>query len=86
MFRPAFNFADQPHNGALERDDFLQLRGVRKPVTVRRPCPHAALCWVWGGVASAFTITPSRAERLLIVAPVGSGFFSLSFQREKVVG
>lgn len=39
------------------------------------------------GADSSFAFrTSSIAERLLMVAPIGSGFFSLSFQRENVVG
>lgn len=47
------------------------------------PRIQAACC---GEGASASSRTAPRAERLLIVAPIGAGFFSLSFHREKVVG
>lgn len=35
---------------------------------------------------SVFLRTSSSADRLLMVAPMGSGFLSLTFQRENVVG
>lgn len=46
---------------------------------------HAARSRRGLGASAAFN-TASRAERVLIDAPIGSGFFSVSFHRENVVG